>query len=490
MRRTLIAMTVLLVSWCGAPATAPAAVPPVRHVWLFMLENKSLPQTFVAGASRAPYLTRDLPSQGAFVPSFYGIGHSSLDNYIAQISGQAPAPQTQDDCPDREYHDLSPFSLRPDGQVVDQQPAGDHGCIYPRAARTLSTQLAERGFTWRAYAEGIPEPCSARANGTTNPHYRRKHVPFLFFRAILDDVAGCRDRVVGLEPLGRDIDDPSRTPSLSYIVPDQCNDAHDQCDPNDASQLGRADAFLKTWIPRIQASEAYRRDGLIVVTFDEGNDPQACCGEVPGPNTNNPGYTGPTSGGGITGAVLLSPFIAPQTVSTQEYNQYSLLRSFEDLFGIQEHLGFAGAASVRAFGDDIFTAPHAVVAMPAPAPSKPVPACVSSPRVSVSFGGLRLSRRGLRVRGRASTGCGDRLSLVEVAVGRRTRGRCAWITTARRPGRPSSCGRPVWLGARGVSRWSKRLSAHLRPGRYVVAARVTDVAARRSARAKRTLRLR
>jgi len=483
-------IVIALLALCGAaPATASAAPPPVKHVWVFMLENKSLPQTFVAGTSKAPYLTQELPRQGAFVPSYYGIGHSSLDNYIAMISGQAPAPQTQDDCPDREYHDLAPFAIRPDGQVVDQQPAGIHGCIYPKAARTLATQLGERGLTWRAYAEGIPEPCSQRNNGIANREYRRKHVPFLFFRQILDDPA-CKQQVVGLDPLGADIADPGRTPSLSYIVPDQCNDAHDQCDPDDPSQLGRADAFLKTWIPKIQASPAYKQDGLIIVTFDEGNDPAACCGEVPGPNSGNPGYAGPSSGGGMTGAVLVSPFIAPQTVSLQEYNHYSFLRSLEDLYGMPEHLGFAAAPGLRTFGDDIFTAPHGVAASPAPAPTKPVPACVSSPRAKVAFGRLQLSRRGVTVRGRATTGCGDRFSLVEVAVGRRAGARCAWLSAKGRPGKPSSCRKPVWLAARGVSHWSRRIRARLRPGRYRVAVRATDVAARRSAVAQRTLRLR
>ncbi len=487
LKATVLALLAVL---AVAPVTAGASAPPAKHVWVFMLENKSLAQTFVAGAARAPYLTQELPRQGAFVPSFYGIGHSSLDNYIAQISGQGPAPQTQDDCPDREYHDMAPFALRADGQVVDQQSGGTHGCIYPTAARTLATQLDEAGLTWRAYAEGIPEPCSQRANGTTNPEYRRKHVPFLFFRAILDDRAKCQQRVVGLDPLGADIADPAKTPGLSYIVPDQCNDAHDQCDPDDPSSLARADAFLKRWIPKIQSSEAYRQDGLIIVTFDEGNDIAACCGEVPGPNSNNPGYGGPSSGGGMTGAVMLSPFIAPQTVSLEAYNQYSLLRSLEDMYGIGEHLAFAGASGLRSFGDDIFTAPHATTAAPAPAPAKPVPACVARPEATVAFQRVRLSRRGVAVRGRARTGCGDRVSTVEVAVGRRVGARCTWLRKSGRPGRPTTCRKPEPVAARGVSRWSRDVRTKLRAGRYEVVARVTDVAARRSAVARRTLRLR
>ena len=33
------------------------------------------------------------------MPNYYGIGHSSLDNYIAMIGGQPPNPTTQADCP-------------------------------------------------------------------------------------------------------------------------------------------------------------------------------------------------------------------------------------------------------------------------------------------------------------------------------------------------------------------------------------------------------
>jgi hypothetical protein len=52
--------------------------------------------------------------------------------------------------------------------------------------------------------------------------------------------------------------------------------------------------------------------------------------------------------------VLLSPFIAPGTVSDQQYNHYSLLRSIEDYFGVA-HLGYAAAGDLRPFGPDVFT---------------------------------------------------------------------------------------------------------------------------------------
>jgi len=46
-------------------------------------------------------------------------------------------------------------------------------------------------------------------------------------------------------------------------------------------------------------------------------------------------------GGDRIGAVLLSPFIVPGSTSAKPYNHYSLLRSLEDIFRLDRHLGYA-----------------------------------------------------------------------------------------------------------------------------------------------------
>ena len=112
--------------------------------------------------------------------------------------------------------------------------------------------------------------------------------------------------------------------------------------------------FLSTWVPQITSSPAFKENGLLVVTFDESaNDSSACCGEKAGPNSAEPGGTGP--GGGKVGAVLVSPFIPGGTTSTTAYNHYSLLASIEDLFGLS-HIGMAGVAGVPTFGPDVYNA--------------------------------------------------------------------------------------------------------------------------------------
>lgn len=125
------------------------------------------------------------------------------------------------------------------------------------------------------------------------------------------------------------------------------------CADGEPGGLAQADAFLKTWVPQITASPAFQQDGLLIVTFHEAatSDSSSCCGEMPGPGSPEPGAEGP--GGGDVGAVLLSPCIAPGTVSQTPYNHYTMLGGVENLFGLS-HLGYAGLPGETYFGSDIF----------------------------------------------------------------------------------------------------------------------------------------
>ncbi len=69
----------------------------IKHVWLFILENKSYDESF-SGLNQNSYLWQTLPQQGALLTNYYGTGHFSMDNYISLVSGQSPSYATQDDC--------------------------------------------------------------------------------------------------------------------------------------------------------------------------------------------------------------------------------------------------------------------------------------------------------------------------------------------------------------------------------------------------------
>jgi hypothetical protein len=212
--------------------------------------------------------------------------------------------------------------------------------------------------------------------------YATRHNPFVYFHSIIDAPA-CQQRVVNLNALPADLARAAATPNLVFITPNLCNDGHDGagtgapntlCANGNPGGLTSADAFLQTWVPRILASPAYQKDGLLIITFDESNYVQSvhtngtgqtivaitfagetCCHQQPGPNLSGvrPATTTVLNtprlienlviegfGGDRIGAVLLSPFIVPGSRSDTPYNHYSLLRSLEDIFHVG-HLGYA-----------------------------------------------------------------------------------------------------------------------------------------------------
>lgn len=87
-----------------------------------------------------------------------------------------------------------------------------------------------------------------------------------------------------------------------------------------------------------------------VARFVEQTDSTACCNEPVGPNTVAPGKTG--RGGGRTGTLIISKYVRPGCYANA-YNHYVLLRSLEDLFGL-DHLGFAAQAGLKPFGNDAY----------------------------------------------------------------------------------------------------------------------------------------
>ena len=380
-----------------AATAAEPALPPIRHVFVIALENKNFSATF-GPESDAPYLARTLPAKGALLTQYYGTGHNSLDNYIAMMSGQASTPDTSADC--HIYADFHRTGTAADGQAVGQ------GCVYPASVETLANQLSAAGLTWKGYMEDMGDDparesstCGhpplnapdltqkAEAPSAANPKgdmYATRHDPFMYFHAIIDKPF-CKSDVVNLRRLTADLRSIDTTPNFSFITPNLCDDGHDSpCANGGPGGLKSIDVFLRKWIPAILGSPAYKKDGLIVIDFDEGGTGKIeqtntgtvaivygefCCGQQEGPNLDRKYPITVTRiahgkriskktlnfGGDRTGALLLSRYIRPGTVSNVPYNHYSLLKSLEEIFGIHVYLGYAGQRGLAAFGADVFS---------------------------------------------------------------------------------------------------------------------------------------
>jgi hypothetical protein len=366
MARVLLGLVVLIAG--AAHGAAAADGPQIRHVFVLVLENQSYEYTF-GPESPAPYLARELPAQGALLRQYHGIGHYSLDNYLALISAQAPNDETQMDC--LVFSEFKPTAA---GLDAHGQLHGA-GCVYPPIVKTLPDQLEAAGLTWRAYMEDMGNnPARERATcahvavgerentdeASRGDQYANKHNPFIYFHSIIDDPVRCDRHVVNLGLLPADLKDAAQTPNYVFITPNLCHDGHDDpCVDGQRGGLHAVDQFLREWVPRITESPAFRESGMLIITFDESGSinasgATACCGERGLPGAKYPpGLSGP--GGGRIGAVVLSPLIKGGTVSDTPYNHYALLRTVEGIFALPQ-LGYAAATDLQGFGSDVFSA--------------------------------------------------------------------------------------------------------------------------------------
>jgi len=183
--------------------------------------------------------------------------------------------------------------------------------------------------------------------------YAAKHNGFVSFRDVQQDPARAK-KIVGFDTLYRDLD-RGQLPNYAHIVPNQCDDMHgrdaaaevpEDCRKSNLRTLvARGDRVIADLVGRIMASAAWggRENFAIVVTFDENDKEerhgpdQGCCGNDPGSAAN--------SGGGRIPTIVITNHGPRGVIDDTPYNHYSLLRTTEAAFGIDEYLGHAAEES-------------------------------------------------------------------------------------------------------------------------------------------------
>jgi phosphatidylinositol-3-phosphatase len=270
----------------GTGTTLPGSssgLPPVKHVFMIVLSDRGFSHSF---GTSGGYLSGTLRRQGELVQNYYAVAGAPLANEIALTSGQGPTAQTASDCP--VFSRIRPARKGPRGQVLGT------GCVYPGATKTLAAQLTTAGHTWKAYvggvATGAKTACRVPKLGSNQPQTAGPHTeyltwrnPFLYFHSLTSGGA-CRKREVGVGQLAKDLKSEKTTPSFAYIIPPVCADGSEApCKPGAQPGLAAANRFLKSVVPEIKRSAAYKDGGLIAVTFDQAPqagadaDPSACC---------------------------------------------------------------------------------------------------------------------------------------------------------------------------------------------------------------------
>jgi phosphatidylinositol-3-phosphatase len=191
-----------------------------------------------AALAQMPYLAALSGTYGR-TSAYSAVAHPSLPNYLALVGG-------------------STF-----GVTDDASPAA-----HPLSGPSVFDQAISAGRTAKAYIEAMPSPCALSSSG----RYAVRHNPWTYF-ADPAERAHCQadDVPAGTPSAGPLHDDVTAgtLPTLGWVTPDLCNDAHDCPAPV-------ADDWLRGWLPVIMGGPDFRAGRLaIVVTFDEAEGSDA-----------------------------------------------------------------------------------------------------------------------------------------------------------------------------------------------------------------------
>jgi phospholipase C len=310
-------------------------VPPLKHVFVIMMENTSYNDLLSASNPNTTFI-QQLAADNGLATNYFGVTHVSLPNYIAATSGS---------------------NWGSNSDAVAQAPLFDH--------QNLVDQLETAGVSWKAYMEGLPF-AGDLVSQTPDGLYVRKHNPFLMYPDVYNNPTRA-DNVVPLTQLSTDLA-TGNVPRFVWITPNICNDMHGgatSCpfpsSPTDALQAALyqdGDNFLRTWVDAITHSKAWTGHSAIFITWDEGGfedeSPFGPTDISPGPDSPILPATpaDPTSGGGgdLAGGTVYGGGHVPMIVIARGVghrvdsvlaDHYSLLQTIELNFGLPL-LGNAG----------------------------------------------------------------------------------------------------------------------------------------------------
>jgi hypothetical protein len=287
----------------------------VKHVWLFILENKSYDETFT-GLNQNSYLWQTLPQQGALLTNYYGTGHFSMDNYISLVSGQSPSFDTQDDCStsagmtnnnsgiittgtvgtntdtDATADNSGTFTNAPNptsagngnyGQLLTHggvdATLGNNGCVYPTDVTTLFNQFNAAGVAWKTYAQDLG---GAQPTGATT--YQTGAIP-----GVSDTVPGREDGSCGYPgtSTANAVANPTNlvAPSgdVSSFTGAQPANANNNGDPADQFV---AKHFPTPWFASLTGESAGTQAGVTYAQQPALNQPATAEYDGPGAPTN------------------------------------------------------------------------------------------------------------------------------------------------------------------------------------------------------------
>jgi acid phosphatase len=321
MQWTRLAALILIFAFLGLSAAGqnmcsgqPDKTPAFEHVLIVVEENQSYED--VLGNPDFPYLNQ-LARQGGLARQFYARTHPSINNYFFLTAAKA--------------------ATRRPAAVADLFNGKVMG---PNVAEILT----RHGKTWKSYAEGLP---SVGYVGGNVGLYAKRHNPFAYYRSVLDDQSQ-RDNLVPFTQFAADWK-AGKLPHYAFLVPNLNNDGHNNPRTNkgaacpDPEAARKTDRWLEENLKPLIESEGFRRDSLLVITFDEGCDRRGRGDSRLGPKQR-------TGGGGRIPTILVGAYLpAGGCVSDTVFHHESLLRLSLEALGVREVP--PGAANAPSMGE-------------------------------------------------------------------------------------------------------------------------------------------
>lgn len=329
---------------CAMPVATQAQtqMSNVKHVFIILMENHnwtgnnsaaSSGDPDIKGSSLAPYINGLIPSAAHAEQYFNPPGnHPSLPNYLWLEAG-TNFGILNDNLP-----------LRKNGRrVLNGQTTTAH----------LVTELVNAGITWKEYAEpDFPNPDYTDCPLTFS-EVDVDHVPFVYFsdttNGFSSTSANCIAHVRPYSHLATDLasgkactpaDITAGTPcyaQYNFITPNLCHDGHEGVSPcasgESTDNTTRGDSWLQNvGVPTVTNSTVYQTDGALFILWDEAED------------------SGSFSDGPI-GMFVLSRFAHTNYSNTIHYDHSSMLKTFQEIFGVTPLLGGAANPSTNDLSD-------------------------------------------------------------------------------------------------------------------------------------------
>ena len=290
-------------------AASAQTLPKPDHIVIVFEENKSFEDVT---AANAPFLMQ-LAKDGASLKKMFAFHHPSQANYIEFFAG------TDTVTIDGKQHEF----------------CNDDTITKPSSTPTLGGAFVKKGLTFTGFAEDLALAAPGKPLLKQRCFYVLKHCPWIDFTDSIKFSADFKDF------------DLANLPTFAMVIPNLIDDMHStkgtQACKDGPDSIKDEIVAGNDWLEKnlkAYVDFAMKNNSLLIVTFDESGKASSegkKCDRFQPPKNH-------------IATIFIGPMVKKGFVSMKTYNHHDLLRTIEDMYGL-DHVGESATAKVI---DDIW----------------------------------------------------------------------------------------------------------------------------------------